>query len=102
MKKDEILVTGYAKLPQGITATELYSIIGMSILLDRDTGLILDTECTLATRVAKEFVNKIVVGKRLDNIKEIEACFEDSYFGPAKKAIISAIHICREKYLQIK
>lgn len=101
MKNDEILVTGYAKLPQGITATELYTIVGMSILLERNTSLILDLDCTLATQVARDFVKRLVVGKHLKNLEEIEACFEESYFGSAKKAIISAIRTCNERYLQL-
>ena len=101
MENNEILVTGYAKLPQGITATELYTIVGISILLERDTGLILDLDCTLATEVARAFVKRIVIGKHLNNVEEIEACFEKSYFGSAKKALISGIRNCNERYLQL-
>ncbi len=101
MENNEILVTGYAKLPQGITATELYTIVGMSILLERNTGLILDLDCTLATQVARDFVKRIVVGKNLTNLEDIENCFEKNYFGSAKKALISAIRTCNERYTQI-
>lgn len=54
MERTEIFVTGYAKLPQGITAAELYSIIAVGMLVDRNTGVIGDVDCTLATDMGKK------------------------------------------------
>lgn len=101
MDQEKILITGYAKLPQGITATELYSIVGVSLLVERNSGIILDVDCTLVTQVARSFVKDIVIGKNLNDLEPIEYLFEKNYLGSAKKALISAIRTCNEKYLQL-
>ncbi|BEP30183.1 DUF3870 domain-containing protein [Helicovermis profundi] len=101
MKRENIIVTGYAKLPGGLTATELYKVVGVAILVNRKTGLIKEIECSLATNLAKEYVKDIIVGRKLNDISIIEKDFELNYFGSAKKAIISAIKIASEKFNQI-
>lgn len=98
---DKVLVTGYAKLPQGITAAELYSIVGVALIVNRETGEIYEVDCTLVTSVAREFVKSIVVGRNMNDLEAIEQEFERSYLGSAKKAIISAIRTCGEKYRQV-
>ena len=102
MERNEIFVTGYAKLPQGITAAELYSIIAVGMLVDRDTGVIGDVDCTLATEMGKNFVKRLVVGKNLNEVDAIDSEFNEFYFGSAKKALISAIRTCNEKFRQIQ
>jgi hypothetical protein len=102
MERKEIFVTGYAKLPQGITAAELYSIIAVGMMVDRETGLIADVDCTLATEMGKNFVKNLVIGKNLNEVEAIDAEFNLNYYGSAKKALISAIRTCNEKYRQIK
>ena len=101
MEPDEIFVTGYAKLPKGITAAEFYKVIAVGLIIDRQTGTILDGDCSLVTRVAKEFFRELVVGKNIDNYEEIHSLFMKKYYGSAKKALISALKICSEKYKQI-
>lgn len=101
MRKPEIFVTGYAKLPQGITAAELYSIIAVGMVVDRESGHIYDVDCTLATSVGKKFVQDLVVGQNLNNIEGIETLFIENYYGSARKALISAVRTCNEKYKQI-
>lgn len=101
MEPYEIFITGYAKLPQGITATELYRVIAVGLIIDKNSGTILDVDCSLVTRVAREFIRKLVVGKNIMNIEDIQDAFKNKYFGSAKKALISAIKTCHEKYKQI-
>ncbi|SHJ89204.1 DUF3870 domain-containing protein [Paramaledivibacter caminithermalis] len=101
MEPNEIFLTGYAKLPKGITATELYHVIAVGLIVDKETGIILDADCSLVTRVAKEFFKDLVVGKDLNNYQELQRLFKEKYFGSAKKALISALKICNEKFKQI-
>jgi hypothetical protein len=99
--KNEVFVTGYAKLPQGITASELYTVICVGLLVDRNTGIILDAECSLVTSLAKRVFKSLVVDRDLKDIEMIEQGFIDQYFGSAKKALISAMRTCHEKFNQI-
>lgn len=102
MEKNEIFITGYAKLPQGITATELYTVIAVGMLIDYDTGIIEDVDCTLATEMAKKFVKHLVVGKSIYDLDTLETIFNEKYHGSAKKALLSAMRIINEKYVNIK
>jgi len=97
----EIFVTGYAKLPKGITATELYSVVAVGLIVNKETGVIIDADCSLVTRVAKNFFNKLVVGKNIKDYDTIYEDFKQHYYGSAKKALISAMKTCHEKYKQI-
>ncbi len=101
MEPYEIFVTGYAKLPKGITATELYRVIAVGLIVDKNDGTILDADCSLVTRVAKEFFRDLVIGKNLSEYQVLHNEFKDKYFGSAKKALISALKTCSEKYKQI-
>jgi uncharacterized protein DUF3870 len=102
LSSKEIFISGYAKFPKGITATELYSVVALGLLVNRDTGQILDAEASLVTTVAQNLFRKNIIGKNINQIEEIEKIFKETYFGSAKKAILSALRTCHEKYKQIK
>lgn len=101
METNEILITGYAKLPQGITAKELYSVIAVGLIVEKNSGVIIDSDCSLATVLAKDFVKKILVSTNINDVESIEKKFKKYYYGSARKAIISAVKTCAEKYKQI-
>ncbi len=101
MEKKEVFISGYAKLPMGITAWELYRVIAIGLLVEKQSGEILAVDCTLVTSVAKQFINSILVGENLNNIDVIIKKFEETYYGSAKKALITAVKICQRKYEEI-
>jgi len=101
MDSNHIFLTGYAKLPQGITAKELYAVIAVGVVVDTKTSEIIDADCTLATMLAKRIVNELLVGMKLNDLEKIESNFREHYFGSARKAILSAVKTCNEKYRQI-
>jgi hypothetical protein len=93
-----ILVTGYARLPQGIAAEELYSVITVGLVLDFRTGQIIEADCSLVTDTARRFVRNMMVGHNINDIDGIVTQIRMRYFGSAKKALISALKMCQEKY----
>ncbi|KUO74368.1 MAG: hypothetical protein APF77_16295 [Clostridia bacterium BRH_c25] len=101
MEHNGILISGYARLPQGITAKELYSVIVVVIVVEKQSGVIIDADCSLVTELTKKFVKDILIGCTLNDLEPIEDKFEEYYYGSARKAIISAIKTCAEKYKQI-
>ncbi len=99
----KVLFSGYAKLPAGITASELYKVIGLVVIVDIDTGEILDADCTLATQLACKYVNEIIVGQTFEQGPEqVIRILDQAYQGSAKKAIITAIRIIYDKYRSYK
>lgn len=101
-KGKRILFSGYAKLPTGITASEIYKVIGVVLSIDEDTGNIVEADCTLATAVARKHVSSILVGNSITNPDHLVRIVDKTYQGSAKKAIITAIRIIYDKYRSYK
>lgn len=101
MDNREILITGYAKLPQGLPASDLYTTIALGLVVDRETGEILDVDCSLVTQIARDFVRQLILHKNLNEPDDLEEAFNARYFGSARKALILAARICAEKYRKI-
>ncbi len=98
-----VLFSGYAKLPTGITATELYRVIGLVILVDIVAEEIIEADCTLATQVARKHVSNTLAGQSLKNGPEpLVRLIDHVYQGSAKKAIITALRIACDKYRSFK
>ena len=94
-----ILFSGYAKLPTGITAGELYKTIGVILIIDVKTGGIVDADCTLATELASKHIARALTDHNINEGPEILGKIVDRiYQGGAKKAIITAIKIIYDKY----
>lgn len=97
--QDLVLFSGYAKLPTGITASEIYKVIGVIVVIDMNTGIIVDADCTLATQVARAHISRVIIGYDFSNGPELlQRKVEDMYQGSAKKAITTAIRIIYDKY----
>ena len=99
----KVLFSGYAKLPTGITASEMYKVIGLVIVVNEDSGEILEADCTLATEVARRHVSNLIVGYSLNQSPEkLVRSVDHAYQGSAKKAIVTAIRIIYDKYRSYK
>ncbi len=98
-----ILFSGYAKLPAGITASEMYKLIGIIVVVDIETGKVVEADCTLATEVARRHVCKAIVGYDLNNGAEpLQQKLDRVYQGSAKKAVTTVIRIIYDKYRSYK
>jgi len=94
-----LFFTGYARLPAGITASEMYRVVGVGLEVDARSGEIVDVEATLATSVGRRFFRRLVKGRRLlEDFPEIVAAIEQRYHGNAQKALVTALRIAHEKY----
>ncbi len=98
MKENLVFVTGYAKLPQGITAAELYSVIVVGVIVDKDSSIIKDVDCSLVTSVARSFVKDLYVGQSILDYPKLADLLNSCYHGSARKALLSAFKIINEKY----
>jgi len=96
---DSVLLSGYAKLPNNITAENVYTVMALAVLFDRRSGIILDAEASVVTQLAKKFIAELMVGYDLnagpDDLIEV---FENYYHGNAKKALETAMRMIFTKY----
>ena len=101
--ESKVLFSGYAKLPVGITASEMYKIVGIVVLVDIHTGVILEADCTLATGVARRHVSNSIVGYDLNcGCEPLQQKLDRVYQGSAKKAVTTVIRIICDKYRSYK
>lgn len=100
---DIVLFSGYAKLPIGITAGELYKVVGVVVTVDMESGKIIEADCTLATELARKHIARALVGHSLhEGPEKFAEIIEHIYQGNAKKSIITAIRIIIDKYRSYK
>ncbi|MDR3349049.1 MAG: DUF3870 domain-containing protein [Acidaminococcales bacterium] len=98
-----VLFSGYAKLPTGITASEMYKLIGIVVLVDISTGVVVEADCTLATELARRHVSKSIAGYDLNRGNEpLQQMLDKVYQGSAKKAVTTVIRIIYDKYRSYK
>ena len=99
MDTNLVLFSGYAKLPASITASELYKTVAITVLVNVDTGLIIEADCTLATHLASKHISHAINGYNLnDGPEPLCQMIDRIYQGNAKKAITTAIRIICDKY----
>ncbi len=98
-RASSVFITGYAKLPEGITASEMFRVVGIGLEVDREAGVVMAADCTLATGVGRRFFQKLVQGRRLvDEFHLLVDEVEERYHGNAQKALVTALRIARDKF----
>ena len=98
---DSVLFSGYARLPSNTTAQKLYEELVLVVIVDMNTGIIHRSECTMATSLAAEFVNSLIVGYDLNRgTEELLSTLERKYQGHLKKALASAIKMIGTQYAE--
>lgn len=102
-KIDSILVTGYAKAPQGTAMFERYKYSGIVLEIDKKTNVIVDAEFTFVTDLAKQYFRKLFIGYNLDRgIDDLINHIEMNYFAPSVNSITIALKSAYQRYLEKK
>lgn len=94
-----VLFSAYAQLPRGTASSELYKVMALVLLIDTKTNQITAVDCTLSTRLAEQFVAKLLVGKNILESEQLIELIQHRYQGSARNALITTIRLIKEKYL---
>ncbi len=98
-EKNTVLLSGYAKLPNNITAETVYQTLAVAVLFDRRSGIILEAEASMVTNIAKNFIAGLLIGYNLnDGPDQLMEDFEQYYHGNAKRALETAMRMIFSKY----
>ncbi|MGM0689889.1 MAG: DUF3870 domain-containing protein [Bacillota bacterium] len=97
-----VLVTGYAKAPQGTAMQQVYSYIGVILEIDPRTDKVIDAEFTLVTNVARRFFMSLMVGSDLNNLDEVIQEIRQRYIAPSREAMVNAIYTASQRYWETK
>lgn len=99
---DLVLFSGYARLPSNTTAQKFYEELAMVAVIDMNTGVIHNVECTMVTGLAKEFVRELIVGYDMNRgVEELLKTLEYKYQGHLKKALASAVKMIGTQYSEL-
>lgn len=98
-KLDTVLVTGYAKAPQGTSMYEMYKHVGIVLEIDLKEHKIINAEFTVVTELTKTFFQKLLIGYCLeDGVEPLIERIQNFYFAPSQQAIIVAIQAVVQRY----
>jgi hypothetical protein len=96
---ETVIVTGYAKAPQGTSMYEVYKHAGIVLEIDIRTHVIKAAEFTFIADLTKKYFNRLVVGYcLLEGIDPLIQRIKSHYFAPSQQAIIVAIQSAVQRY----
>lgn len=103
MFKETIICTGYARLPDGMAAKNLFGVMGIGFEIDAKTDEIINASCTFVTNMCSDFIQTIFVGHNMNlGLDQQIENFERRYYGLGKKAIVVAIKDAYSQFLIYK
>jgi len=90
---------GHAKPPANTVSGQMYTILSVVCEVDMDTGVIVAAEFTVATALARDYLNRLMSGRNLATeedaiVAEIERC----YFSGTQKAIIQCFRDMAKRF----
>ncbi|MCF6094950.1 DUF3870 domain-containing protein [Microaerobacter geothermalis] len=85
-------IAGYARLPQGMAAKNVFDSLTITAEVEKKYGVILEVSCTLVTDHGRKFIAQILRGHSLkDGIEEPIQLIQSYYKGKAQHALIAAL-----------
>lgn len=96
-----VFIAGYARLPAGMAAKNVYDNLTITAEIDKTYGVIVAANCTLATEHGRDFVKQLLRGYSLqDGIEQPIAEIKEHYLGKANNALVSALRDLYKQYQQ--
>lgn len=101
--KNTVYFISYAQLPENISAKKVVGTIGLGIVVDFYTDVIVDTSCTLITEEAREFLKSIIVGYNVsEGIDELLDEIKFRFNGQSQKSVCVVLRDVHRKYIAWK
>lgn len=97
-----ILLTAYAKAPQGTSMHEVYKHAGIVLEIEKETHLIVDSEFTFVTTLAQKYFKSLIVG--YDFSQPIDGLIhrvKEHYYAPSTDSVIVALKSAHQRYLNL-
>lgn len=100
-KLDTVLVTAYAKAPQGSSMYEIYKHAGVVLEIDKTTHKIVDAEVTFITALAQKFFKKLVLDYPFnEDLSPLIEHIEKHYLAPSHNSVIVALKAAQKRYTE--
>lgn len=103
MNNKTLFLAGYARLPQGMAAKNVFESMTITVEIEPKYGVILSADCTLITELGRNFIGKLLRGYSLnDGVEPIIDAIHDCYLGKATSALIAALRDIENQYQNFK
>lgn len=100
---ETIMVSGYAPAPRGTAFQGLYGFLGVIMIVDVNSDIIVDVEFTFVTDVANSFFSQLLQGVDLKtDIDELSEVIRSKCWAPSTEALIACVKIARRRYFDTK
>jgi gamma-glutamyl phosphate reductase len=100
-KMNTVLVTAYAKAPQGSAMYEVYKHAGIVLEIDPSNHHIINAEFTFITNLAQDFFKRLIIGYDLTNgVEELVHHIETHYFAPSTGSVIVSLKAAYKRYME--
>lgn len=98
--QNTILVVGQAKPSREDAIYNLHGEFYVSLVVERESGKILDAECNTILCVTKNFVASMFIGKSIKTDMELlEREIRDRYFALTQKPLIACVKDAHNRYM---
>lgn len=99
-EKNTILVVGQAKPSREDAIYNLHGEFYISLVLERESGMILDVDCNTILSVTKNFVASMLIGKSIrDDVALLEKEIKERYFALTQKPLIACIKDAHNRFV---
>jgi len=94
-----VFITGVAKPAKDDPIANDYQVFFLSLVVDRETDIVIDATCNTARDMTKDFIRSLLVGRNLtDELEEMVADIRHRFFGLAQKPLIVALKDAYNRY----
>lgn len=100
--KNTILVVGQAKPSREDAIYNLHGEFYISLVVERESGLIIDVECNTILSVTRDFAASLFIGKSLKTDLDIlEKEIKERYFALTQKPLIACMKDAHNRYMMV-
>lgn len=93
-----IYLTGEAKSPSNNPITSQWGLFFIGLVVDNETHVILDADCTTTLDLTRRFVRDLVVGQSLLEEDALVESISARYHGSSQRALAASVRSAATKY----
>ncbi len=102
---ETVYISSYVRLPENIPSALYNGHIDIGLVINYKTGIIEDNGCTLVTKVARNFLNDLIIGYNFyenDGVEPLVDIIKQRFNGASQKCIIAILRDIYKKFIKWK
>lgn len=101
--KETIFITGQAKPSKEDAINSVYQVFSLCVVIDRNSNIILKSDCTFTLNLTRSFFSSILDGKNIiEDYDEILEQMKTRFYALSQKTCMVAFKDAHNKYKMIK